>query len=389
MNSTVLHLSILFVIDGLEFGGGERTFLQLIQGLTPEGYGIHVATSPEGDFSKILNEMGIDVVPLNMKRRVNVKNIKRLSEIIRERKIDIVHSQGGRADFYARMAAKMLKPKVKIVNTVAMPVKGYDVSVLRKGIYWFFDRFSERCVDRFIVVSEVLREMLLSSYKIQAAKVIKIYNGIELSEYHPDDSGESFRKIRKEFNIGEDVFLIGAVGRMVWQKGFEYLIESIAEIIETLPQSKILIVGDGPLRAEMEALGERLKIGKNIIFTGFRSDIKEILSAVDLLVIPSLLEGFPVVTLEAMAMAKPIIATNIDGITEQIRDGIDGILVLPNNPSALAKAAIRVFSDKKLARTMGLSAREKVEQEFSVEKMVAETEKVYLSLLKNKYKDKV
>ncbi len=382
-------ISILFVIDGLEFGGGERTFLQLIQGLTPERYDIHVATSPEGDFSKILTEMGIVVVPLDMKRRVNVKNIKRLSEIIRERKIDIVHSQGGRADFYARMAAKKLRPKVEIVNTVAMPVKGYDVRALRKGIYWFFDRFSERYVDRFIVVSEVLRETLINQHKIPEGKIAKIYNGIELSEYEPDDSGEPFKKIKKEYGISEEVFLIGAVGRLVWQKGFKYLIESIPEIIETFPQTKILIVGDGPLRAEMEALGERLKIGKNIIFSGFRSDIKEILSAIDLLVIPSLLEGFPVVTLEAMAMAKPIIATNIDGIAEQITDGVDGILVLPNNPSALAKAAIRVLSDKELARTMGLSARGKVEQEFPVDKMVAETEKVYLSLLKNNYKNKV
>jgi glycosyltransferase involved in cell wall biosynthesis len=129
-------------------------------------------------------------------------------------------------------------------------------------------------------------------------------------------------------------------------------------------------------------LSEELRVRDNLIFTGFRSDIKEILSAIDILVIPSLLEGFPMVTLEAMAMAKPIVATNIDGITEQITDGVNGILVSPKDPSALAKAVIQVLSDKELARNMGLSAREKVEQEFSVEKMVAETEKVYLSLLK-------
>jgi glycosyltransferase involved in cell wall biosynthesis len=99
-------------------------------------------------------------------------------------------------------------------------------------------------------------------------------------------------------------------------------------------------------------------------------------------VIPSLQEGFPIITLEAMAMAKPIVATRIDGITEQITDGVNGILVSPKDPSALAKAVIRVLNDKELARTMGLSAREKVEQEFSVEKMVAETEKVYLSFLR-------
>jgi glycosyltransferase involved in cell wall biosynthesis len=167
---------------------------------------------------------------------------------------------------------------------------------------------------------------------------------------------------------------------MVWQKGFEYLIESIPTTIETLPQSKILIVGDGPLRERLEALSKKLGVRDNVIFAGFRSDIKEILSAVDLLVIPSLLEGFPMVTLEAMAMAKPIVATNIDGITEQIRDGVDGILVPPKGPIALAKAVVRVLNDKELAKTMGLSAREKVAQEFSVEKMVSKTERVYQSL---------
>jgi glycosyltransferase involved in cell wall biosynthesis len=375
-------VSILFVIDGLEFGGGERTFLQLIQGLPREFYNIHVATSPEGEFSNVLTNIGIDVVPLALGNRLNFHNIKRLSEFITVKKIDIVHSQGARTDFFARMAVRRLKPKVRIVNTVAMPVIGYDVDIFRKGVYRFIDWFSERYVDRFIVVSEVLKETLLTRYGIHPDKVIKIYNGIELSEYRPDDSSEPFKRIRKEFNIGEDVFVIGAVGRMVWQKGFEYLLESIPEILKACPRSKLLIVGDGPLQKEFEALSKDREIKNNVIFTGFRSDIKEILSAVDLFAVPSLLEGFPMVTLEAMAMAKPIIATKIDGITEQITDGVDGILVPPRDPSALAKAVIRVLNDKELARSMGLSARKKVEREYSVEKMVAETEEVYMSFLK-------
>ena len=387
MNNVVQSISILFVIDGLEFGGGERTFLQLIQGLLyAQRYDIHVATSPEGDFFKILTKMGIDVIPLNLKKRVSVNNIKRLSKIIRKKKINIVHSQGGRADFYVRVAFKMLKPKVKIVNTVAMPVKGYDVGALRKGVYRFFDWFSEKYVDRFIVVSDVLRKTLLSSYKIPHDKVIKVYNGIELDEYRPNGKEVRSQKseVRREFGLSKNIPVIGAIGRMVWQKGFEYLIECVPEIVKAFPDVKILIVGDGSLREKFEALSEELRVRDNVIFAGFRSDIKEILSAIDILVIPSLLEGFPMITLEAMAMAKPIVATNIDGITEQITDGVNGILVLPKDPSALAKAIIQVLNDKELARTMGLSAREKVEQEFSVEKMVTETEKVYLSLLKEK-----
>jgi glycosyltransferase involved in cell wall biosynthesis len=169
---------------------------------------------------------------------------------------------------------------------------------------------------------------------------------------------------------------------MVWQKGFECLIECVPEIVRTYPDTKILIVGDGQLMESLEALSKELGVRDNVIFAGFRSDIKEILSAVDLLVVPSLLEGFPMVTLEAMAMAKPIVAANIDGITEQITDGVNGILVPPKDPSALAKAVVRVLNDKEFAGIMGLAAREKVEQDFSVEKMVSETEKVYLSLLR-------
>ena len=382
MNNFRDKIRILFVIYGLEFGGGERTFLQLIRGLPPERYGIHVATSPKGDFFKILTEIGIDVAPLDLRKRVNFNNIERLFRTIREGEIDIVHSQGGKADFYARMAAKRLKPRVKIVNTVAMPVKGYDVGAFRKGVYRFFDWFSERYVDRFVVVSEVLRDTLLSIYKIQSDKVIKIYNGIELSEYEPDYFGKSFKTVRKEYNIGEEACFIGAVGRMVWQKGFEYLIRAMPTITKKCPEAKFLIVGVGPLRERLEALGERLKVKENLIFTGFRSDISDILAAVDLLVVPSLLEGFPMITLEAMAMAKPIVATNIDGMTEQLTNGENGLLVPPKDPGALANAIIRFLSDKKSAQQMGMAARKRVEQEFSVEKMVSETEKVYMDLLK-------
>lgn len=382
MTNSDRPISILFVIDGLEYGGGERTFLQLIQGLPGELYDIHVATSPEGEFVKVLTGIGIDVVPLDLQDRGNISNIKVLSEVIKEKRIDIVHSQGARADFFTRLAARGLKPKVKIVNTVAMPVIGYDVGILRKGVYRFFDWFSERYVDRFIAVSDVLKETLVTRYGIDPFKVIRIYNGIELGEYHPDDSGESSEKIRREFTIEEDLFVIGAVGRMVWQKGFKYLLKSFPEIMKVCPRSKLLIVGDGPLRKELEDLSKERGIRDNVIFAGFRSDIKEILSAVDVFAVPSLREGFPMVTLEAMAMAKPIIATRIDGIIEQITDGVDGILVPPKDPSALTEAVVKVLNDQELARSMGMSARKKVEREFSIEKMVAETEEVYMSVLK-------
>jgi glycosyltransferase involved in cell wall biosynthesis len=362
------------------FGGGKRVFIQLMTYLNKEKFQFYSCCAFDKEQEDFLSEQGGTIVNIDIQYGGFWHSIKKLVDLLREEKIDIVHSQGARADFYSRVATKLTGQKTKNISTVAMLVEGYDIGVLRKKVYCTLDRFSERYVDKFTVVSDILKEKLIVTHNIPERKIETIYNGIELQKYRTYDSDKSSKEIRKEFGVDDKELFVATIGRMVWQKGFEYLLESIPEIIKTLPQSKILIVGDGPLKDKLKVKSEKLKVADKIIFTGFRSDIKEILSAVDLLVIPSLSEGFPMVTLEAMAMAKPIIATNIDGITEQITDGVDGILMPPKDPSALAKAVIRVLTNKELARNMGLSARKKVEQEFSIEKMVEETERVYLAL---------
>lgn len=368
---------ILFVIDGLEFGGGERVFLQLAAELRNH-FEVFAAAMPGRNFEKKLREFGIRFYPVDMSRQLSLKPIRQLKNIVDNQKIDILHSQGARADFFARVAGGMHEDS-HLLCTIATIVEGFDISPFRKKVYRLFDRFTERWVEKFIVVSDSLKSTLTEKRGIPASKVVRIHNGIELKEYRPGICEDT---LRDKWRISKELPLIGAIGRMVWEKGFEYLIEAVPVIIKTFPEAKILLVGDGPLLDGLKALSGRLGVEKNIIFAGFQSDIKEILSAFDLLVVPSLLEGFPMVTLEAMAMAKPIIATNIDGITEQITNGENGILVPPKDPDALAKAIIKVLSDGKSSKAMGLAARKKVEQEFSVEKMVAETEKVYLSLLK-------
>jgi len=375
---------ILYLMAGEPsiFGGGKRVFMQLMTYLNKDEFQFYSCCAFDKEQEDFLSKQGGKIVHIDIQYGGFWCSIKKLVNLLKEEKIDIVHSQGARADFYSRVATKLTGQKTKNISTVAMLVEGYDVGILRKKVYCTLDRFSERYVDKFTVVSDALKEKLIATHSIPERKIETIYNGIELQQYRTYDSDKSSKEIRKEFGVDDKELVVGIIGRMVWQKGFEYLIESIPEIIETLPQSKIIIVGDGPLLEKLKSLSQELELGKNIIFTGFRSDIKEILSAVDLLVVPSLLEGFPMVTLEAMAMAKPIVATNIDGITEQITDGVDGILVPPKNPSVLAKAVLRVLNDKELAKTMGVAARKKVEQYFSVEKMVAKTEQVYSSLLK-------
>lgn len=369
--------SILFVIDGLEFGGGEKVFLQIIEGLNKEKYYAAVASWEHGEFGTRLKEMGIPIKPVNMENRFNPFIILRLASVIRKGRFHIVHSQGARADFFARMAVLFAKGS-HLVCTVAMPVEGFNINYLKKKMYGFFDRVSEKYVGRFIVVSDVLKKKLVHDHKIPASQVIRIYNGIELTESRPQDSGDSREKIRSEHDIKKEDYLLGAVGRLVWQKGFEYLIRAAKD----MPDSglKILLVGEGPLRPELQNLAVELGVQDKIIFAGFRKDVKNILSAIDVLAIPSLQEGFPMVTLEAMAMKKPVIAARIDGITEQIKDNQNGLLVPPKNAKAIAEAVVRLMENRDYADSLGIEAGKFVEENFPVEKMVSETERVYESL---------
>ena len=376
MNSNENKIAILYVIDGVEFGGGERVFLQLASGLR-ERYQIFVATNTQGKFAQELIDQDIQTFPVDMTRQVTFKPILQIRDIIRQNQIDLVHSQGARADFFARMAAKLAGAHC-IICTVAMPVEGFEVGPVRKSIYRFIDKLTEPCVDRFLVVSESLKGNLIDGRGISDERVARIYNGIELDQFRLDFKNSS---LKEQLDINPDAILIGAIGRLVWQKGFEYFIRAIPEVLKVNPNTTFLRVGDGPLRPQLESEARKLSLHDSLIFTGFRSDILELLSTIDILVIPSVLEGFPMITLEGMATAKPIIATQIQGISEQISDGDEGILVPPKNHTALADAMIRLIPNRELAFRLGSAARRKVENYFSVEKMVGETEKVYLSLV--------
>lgn len=380
-----MKCNILYVIDNIEFGGGERVFSQIIIELNKERFGVFVASNPGGIFEKKLMEVGIKIDPVQMTNRYNLGIISRLKKIIKTKDVRIVHSQGGRADFFARTAARIAKVDI-IISSIAMLVEGYDVGILRKSLYVLMDRQTERWVDRFIILSEASRRTLIERHKIPPEKIVKIHNGIEIEEYHPDIKEVKNKKseLRRELGLKSDVPVIGAIGRLVWQKGFEYLIQAIPQVIQAFPEAKFLIVGEGPLRRGLEELSERLKIEDNTIFTGFRSDIKDILATIKLLAMPSLLEGLPLVLLEGMAMAKPIVATRIDGITEVLENGETGLLVPAKNPHELAEAIIEILKNKTKADLLGQNARKIVEEKFSVKKMVEQTELVYEKLLTEK-----
>lgn len=366
---------ILFVIDNLEFGGGERGFLQIVQSLVREGWQVSVASHPGGAFEDEVRKSGAAFLPLNMKSRFGLRTIVRLRHIIGQGGFRIVHSQGARADFFSRISSLGVRG-ARNVCTVQMPIEGFDVARARKALYQSLDCLSARQVDRFLVVSEALRKLLIEGRGIDPGKVRLIYNGIEtalhtLTERHAWSGSGLPREER----------LIGAVGRLVRQKGFEYLIRAMPRVLHQVAEARLVIAGEGPLRQELQELAHERGLEGKVVFQGFRRDIREFLRAVELVVIPSVREGFPMITLEAMAMAKPIVATAIDGVIEQIDHDVNGLLVPPEDCEALGAAMVKLLEDRVTRERLGHAARQKAVTRFDVRKMVNETKLVYAELL--------
>jgi len=314
-----------------------------------------------------------------MSNRFDLRIPYRLARIVREHAVTILHSHGGgRADFFVHLTSKLVNIPVKITTVANLVERWFDVNPIQLYVYKKIQSKTEKTFDHFICVSDYLADHLIRQHGLDRTKINTIYNGVDLDYF---EGTPDYPKIKNEFLQRGERILIGAVGRLVAEKGLEYLLTAIPKVLKRFSEARLLLVGDGPLRKDLERIVIDLDLTGKVTFVGFRSDIKEILSSLDILVLPSLLEGFPMIILEAMAMAKPIVASDIPGIREQIIDGKNGILVPIKDSNTLAAAIINILADRKAAENVGLVARKTVYEKFSIERMVAETESLYLSLL--------
>lgn len=371
-----MKTKILYILDNIRQDDCERALARIINGLPRERYGLYLACHKDSEFYKKIDN-NVDIMPLDFSKRISLSLIFKLAWIIRKNNIHIVHACGARADLHGRLSG-MISGKARHVSTIPAPSEGINTDRIRTKRFRLFARFFNRFVDRFIVSSDLAGKRAEGAGAVNPGKSIRIYNGVDTEWFNPSSADRS--RTRAEFNISDNTVLIGAAGRLVWQKGFEFLIKSIPIVIRSHPDVKVLIAGDGPFKEHLVMHSGMLGMNHHVILAGFRNDMKEVLSAVDILVVPSLVDEFPMITLEGMAMAKPVVATRIEGISELITDGENGLLVLSWDANALAKAINRLINDRTFAEILGKKAREKVEKDFSEEKMILETERVYRSL---------
>ncbi len=372
MPATGSRIRLLFVLPSEVRGGAEEVVLSLLRGLDPASYELALACP-----APLLKAMGRDLAPLDVQTLAvrpsswaYPKDLWTLASFIRGFRPHVVNPHLFRATLVVAPLAKLLG--VPVVIETYHGREAWRTGTI-KGRF-FVDRMISRFVDRMIAVSGAARDFLVHRKAIPAEKIAVVPNGRELTNFVPGSHGGD---IRKELSIPEDVPLLGVIGRLEAQKGHEYLLKAMPAILAEAPRAVLLVAGDGSLQESLSLRTRALGIETHVRFLGFRKDVARVIDALDLVVMPSLYEGMPLIAIEAAAMGKPIVASRVDGTEEVVVDGETGILVPPADPGKLAAAVVELLKDSPRTRRMGPRAREVALERFDLRAQIAATSAFY------------
>lgn len=372
---------VAHVIKAVGIAGAERHLLILLAGLRARGWDarlflLHEPHKPLDDFAALLDERGIPLRRVVIHRHVDPGLISRLSAALREFQPQIAHTHLLHADLYGALAAKRAGVP-RIVSS-----RHNDDAFRRRLPVRAVNRALWRVTDAGIGISEAITQFCITVEGAPPGKMRTIHYGLELPVPPLDRSAEE-RRLRAELSLPRESVLVGTVGRLIAQKGIVYALRAFAALKDRYPLAHLVIVGDGVLRRALETEAAQLGLNGRAHFLGWRTDVPQIMAGLDVLLMPSLWEGFGLVLLEAMARRVPIIGSAVSAIPEIVADGETGLLVPPQNVDALAEALDRLLQDAALRRHMGLLGEERLERLFNAERMVAETIAVYGALVQN------
>jgi glycosyltransferase involved in cell wall biosynthesis len=367
------------MIDRPFLGGGQVTVLTLARGLDKEKFEILVASEEGGPLVDELKRIGIRHVPIRLGKFSGISTAGVLATVLRENAVDVLHTHGGIAGLYGRLAARKAGTPA-VVHTVHGIHYLHYRNPAAKRAFIVLERRLSRSTDAVVFVSVADMERAARLRLALPPKARLIRNGVPPI---PPGRLRDPAAVRAELGaVGRP--LVVAVSRLHRQKGVTYLLRAVSLVRAEIPDVQVVVAGGGPLADRLAVEVKALRIGDNAALLGERTDALDILAAADLFVLPSLWEGLPYVLVEAAALGKPIVATDIDGVREIIRSGATGILVPPGDPGALAAAIILLLKDREFAHQLGDAARTEIPPRFSVERMISETESLYIEVLSMK-----
>lgn len=362
--STCIH-----VIHSLEYGGAQRDLYYHAKFHDRDKYLLEtVSFYPGGEMIGDIESLDVKVHILGT-RSADPRSFTRLRRIFKERGARIVHFHNSLPVFTGVPAAVHTRVPVKVMTEHSIYYPGKAGGRLSTAVYHRL----RRKLDAVIACSQQVRES--HWHGLDPDRLITVVNGVDLDHFDASRVGT---------RTDSGTFQIGSIGSLTPQKGYGYLIDAVRILAARDVPVELTFVGDGPLRGELEEHANRSGVSYRIHFIGSTGDVKSVLPTFDVVAGSSLREGLPLSVLEAMAAGKPVVTTDVGGNSEAVLDGVTGFLVPVKDAGALADALETLWRDEAIRASMGRAGRAWVEQHFSAKKMVAETEKIYESILESR-----
>jgi len=363
-------MRILFHISELDIGGAERMLFMLASGLVERGHEVEVAClTGNGAVGAWLEKAGIRVHYLNARKSWPPSLYLPLRKVVRDFRPEVLHN----FLFHANMIGRF----VGWLSGVPAVICAVRVEDVERGFRLRVDGATHWMMHRQTCVSESARKFTHEKSSIPLEKLIAVPNAVDLSKFENLESG----KLRRKLEVADDVAILLTVGRLSKQKGLQFLLRAMPEVLNKFSKVSLALVGAGEDEAALKELTRELGIQEAVRFLGWHSEIPEFLKDADLFVLPSLWEGMPNVILEAMASGVPSVATEVGGTTELVSDGETGFLVPPADSGALARKIISLLKDEELRTRMGRNALERARSHFSPGRMIDRNEQLYDELL--------
>jgi glycosyltransferase involved in cell wall biosynthesis len=367
-------MRILYVIDSLKIGGAEMLLVDMVRAYTQQGHEVSVAYFTHGELYDDVRAMGIPIHRLSERGLKDPGVMPRLLRLIRAGQPEVVHTHLSKSDASGQIGAALAKTPVR-VSTI------HNVNPWRSSRFFsLLMRQATAGCQRHIAVSSEVRDYTVQWSKYPAEKMVVIENGINLGRFDPATALPLDKMAL--WGVPPDAPTVGIIGRLEAQKGHHILLRAAQLVAEEMPEARIIVIGSGPLREDLQALSADLGVDDKVVFAGSLRDMPRAFATLDIVTFSSLWEGLPVALLEAMAMERPVVATTVGGIPDVIDDGRNGLLVAPDDAGALTDGLLRVLGDEGLAKRLGAEARRTIQQRFSDEVMHERIMDLYQSLLK-------
>jgi glycosyltransferase involved in cell wall biosynthesis len=362
------------LVDTLYVGGGERFLVGLATHLPPERWDVTVCATREhaGPLVDELAQAGVRYETLGRKGRYNLRPFARLVSLLRRERFDVLHAHMFGSNLWGTIFGRLTRTPVVVAHEQTWSYEGQPLRRFLDG------RVIGRRADKMVAVSTRDQERMIELEGVPAEKTVYIPNA-----YLPRDGDEPSGDLRAELGIDPAAPVVGTLAVLRAQKAIDVLIDAFAMLIEQMPEAHLVIGGYGPMKDQWEEYARGRGLGDRVHWLGMRRDQPVVLGGIDVAVMSSDFEGTPLFAFECMALRTPMVATDVGGLRDIFADGVNGMLVPPRDPAAMATALETLLRDPERRRAVADAAYERI-SDFTIERAVERFEDLYERLLADK-----